>query len=327
MKGNILNKIDFYSSGYNFIYNGANKLTSPVGGIFSILTVIILSIYIFIQIIEHINNGNRRLKYQVQISSMTDEISLSSSIGFHFGNIFGESLTDYENYFSLNALFITRTRGTENKLLFNHNTVNLRKCKSEDFLEYKYLSESSLNLNLNQSTCFDKIDSFKLSASLKENINSYIRLTIKPCINTTVNNNSCYSSDKIQTLISENRLFLSIYYLDNLITNRDDLLIKDLRKDYVNIDRAQYQILEYHISPSYLFYTDSVIYSEEHNSKFNSVDKLNHHAFNINSNSSTLLNVYFFPSNKKVVFYLISSSSMHYLAQIGGLIKLIMIFF
>ena len=231
-------KFDFLSPEIYLFYNGFERHSSIFSGILSLLLFIFILILIVILSIDFIYKKNPTAYYYNKYIDDVDVFHLNSTGIFHFLSIGFQNNT--LNTFDNRAISIIGTDVAANEVLiyksFEMNHFIYENCIEKDIegLENKKKIYEQLKNFLNSGYCikkyYDKHTKKIYNQNESEFFYPYLEhgasndnnkkygVYIKKCENDTIlNNNSCYSDEKIEEYINNKLLNYMFYFLDSNI--------------------------------------------------------------------------------------------------------------
>ena len=225
-------KFDFLSPEIYLFYNGFERHSSIFSGILSLLLFIFILFLIVILSIDFIYKKNPTAYYYNKYIDDVDVFHLNSTGIFHFLSIGFQNNT--LNTFDNRAISIIGTDVTSNEaLIYKNSEMNhfiYENCMEKDIegLKNKKNIYEQLKNFLNSGYCMKKYYDKQTKKIYNQNESEFMYpylehgasndnnkkygVYIKKCENDTIlNNNSCYSDEKIEEYIN-NKLFIYIFY-------------------------------------------------------------------------------------------------------------------
>ena len=192
---NSFSHIDKYGIPYNINFNKKFRHTSSCGGILSVGTVLgfIIALWLFGK--EIIYRENPNVTNTIYVDPNYYPRNMTVPIAFIMEDSFRATIDDFSRFVTLTAYLINYS--TSKDIITSTNvTIPIRNCKSEDFSDDLFVQESFKSNALVEALCFESL-SQTVSGNWQNLKNDYILITLTPCVNTTVKNNSCYSNASI----------------------------------------------------------------------------------------------------------------------------------
>ncbi len=329
----LIKKTDFFTYKVSLTINkkGETGYKTFIGGIISIISII-LSLICAVYFLQ-------RMFLRKDISVIfSNQINPFKNISYSHKLPFLLRLTDtnslpFENdeklYYVTASVWFGGTNNTNISYSAKQTSVslNIGKCDidkhfSEEFKEY------FINFpELNNYYCITPRNSSQTIYGLYGNVYpfSYYSFTVRRCLNSTENNNNCYSNDEILDIMQQP--YLDVIFIDYSINSLNKHHVKELivRKERYEVSTTIYKRIWLYFD--YIKYiTDyGYIFPNSHTEYFHSFDSvrtdMNYYPFSNALVTLTVLN-----NGKNSVYNKQYTKAQDYLAIIGGIIKIITVF-
>ena len=332
---NLITKADLYSYEAKFTFNekgdtGLKTLTGGILSLFSIITVIIFSLYFMIRLFL-------RQDAQIIYSSMRDdsvEISYSYLLPFML-RLTDSFFTPIENQDLFNITLYVWYSNTSNldnhQIVQRYDIVYLEKCNIyQHFNNYSQYFKKMNDIN----TYFCPINRLNNQSLLGIYGNSkpfiYHNFYLSKCINSSLNNNSCKTEDEIEKKLSN--VFLDIRYIDYSIDNLNKRKVKDIhiRNERLSISISVFKRIWLYLK-TITYITDTGIFYNSYSSEvFHQYDSIRIDSdlrdFSHNVLNGTFTTLTIGNSGVSDIYKKNYLKFQDYLATIGGITKAISFF-
>ena len=329
----IIEKIDLYSHKVTLTFNqkGDTGYKTFIGGLITIISIIFSIICSFYFIFRLFLRQDLSVVFSNEINPFIN-ITYSHELPFLLRLTDTNSLP-YENdnklYYLTASIWYGGTNDTsllnstkQHSISFKVGKCDINKHFSDD---YKNLFKNWIELNTYY--CIEPRNYSQTIYGLYGNLYpfSYYSFTIRHCINTTENNNSCYSLDDIKKKM--NPPYLDVVFIDYTINSLKTKHVKQLiiRKERYEISTTIYKriwlyfdYIKYIIDNGYIFSIKNIEY-------FHSYDTIKTD-FNLNIEVNAMATLTVLNSIKRSIYNKQYTKLQDYLAIIGGSIKVITLF-
>ena len=332
---NLITKVDLYSYEAKFTFNekGDTGLKTLIGGIlslFSIITVVIFSLYFMIRlflrqdatiIYSSIRDDSVKISYSYLLPFML-RLSDSFSIPLESKDLFNISLYIW---------YTKHSNDSNNKnqdLVQKYDILYLEKCNI--YQHFNNYSQYFKKINdINTYFCpINRLSNHSLYGIYGNNEPFlYYNFYFSKCINSSLNNNSCKNENEIEKILSN--AYLDIKYIDYSIDNLNKKKVEEIhiRSERLSISISVFKRIWLYlktisyITDSGLFYN---IYSSEVFHQYDSIridSDLRDFSYNVINGTFATLTI----GNSGVVDIYKKSflKFQDYLATIGGITKAI----
>ena len=194
---------DTYGKEPKLYYNGAEKYTSTIGGLFSILYGLIYLTYLLYKFIKFFKKTDFMF-YDTFSYKENDPPSIQLSRNNFYGGFALENATTYdpiidETIYYPKAFFKIRDRrGATNWREISSEPIELVRCNISNFGEF--FQNKFKDIKLNNLYCLKEVNQ-TLMGHFSYDVYSYFYIQFFPCKNTTENNNSCKPKEVINSYL------------------------------------------------------------------------------------------------------------------------------
>ena len=194
---------DTYGKEPKLYYNGAEKYTSTIGGLFSILYGLIYLTYLLYKLIKFFKKTDFMF-YDTFSYKENDPPSIQLSRNNFYGGFALENATTYdpiidETIYYPKAFFKIRDRrGATNWREISSEPIELVRCNISNFGEF--FQNKFKDIKLNNLYCLKEVNQ-TLMGHFSYDVYSYFYIQFFPCKNTTENNNSCKPKEVINSYL------------------------------------------------------------------------------------------------------------------------------
>jgi hypothetical protein len=260
-----IKKADFISQVPTFTYRGQERFTSVIGGIQSMLGLIFIfgvSLYFLIQVMGRENISviyNREISTDIPILNLTGTPFLIGVYGQD-----GKPISPERTYSITSVRYridiINSPNGTVSSSV-SVLPVKLIPCEESLFFEKYKASLIAGHQEYTNKSCFDQNEDLKIYGSFTGTTKKhFIVIYLSRCVNSTLNNNSCFSNLMIDTILS--RPVISMQNLDYVIDNKN---ISSPGNPYIQSDTLsfnskiykwwnyQFEMVEYESDNGFIF--------------------------------------------------------------------------
>jgi hypothetical protein len=213
--GKLLEYLDFFGTTFTFYTEGGRKLYTPLGGILTILSIIV-SIFILVYIkLEDFLHYN-------PISSTTSKINNYRNIKFREEKIwipwrirdFGGKTVNHKDFLYPIIFYYKGIRNhTLKKMEITYDLINYKLCNETSMVNYT--DSFSLDVDLDKLYCFE-MDYLDMGGGWEADFINYIEFDLFICeggIDYDENNTKCSSYEKIIKVAGQDNSYLmNIYY-------------------------------------------------------------------------------------------------------------------
>ena len=229
---------DIYSRRISFFYNTREKIGSIFGFILTMIYISFTAALFLIYSIRTINRTDVRVSDSTMHAQGLPSIDVNPDVlYFAFGLEDPITLSRYidETIYLPTISMINRVK--ENGRLITKDKIMLKpeRCNIETFGE-KY-RDLFAEHELDNSYCLGDYN-FSLSGGFKYDQLSYIRIEIKPCVNTTENNNHCKPQNIIDSYLTSAYFSMFIKDIGLNPLNYTTPIIPILQNLYTTIDKS-----------------------------------------------------------------------------------------
>ena len=329
----LIKKTDFFAYKVSLTINkkGENGYKTFIGGVISIISII-LSLICGVYFLQRMFlRKDISLIFSNQINPFKN-ITYSHKLPFLLRLTDTNSLPFEEDdklYYVTASVWYGGTNDTNISYSAKQTSVslNIGKCDidkhfAEEFREY------FINFpELNKYYCITPRNSSQTIYGLYGNVYpfSYYSFTVRKCLNSTENNNICYSNDEILDIMQQP--YLDVIFIDYSINSLNKHEVKELivRKERYEISSTIYKriwlyfdYIKYITDYGYIFPNEQIEYFHSYDSV--RID-MNYYPFSNALVTLTVLN-----NGKNSIYNKQYTKAQDYLAIIGGLIKMITVF-
>lgn len=213
----LIKKTDIFGQTVKLKINDEIRSKTILGGVLTIITIIILSILLVLQFQDLLNHTSPKIFIETQNKENSDQIVLNKNtfpISFVTITEANENV-DLPRFFEFEVLY-TRLSISENYTEFLH--YNFSKCITDDFPQ---ISKKLFNdLYINEANCIND-QNISLSGSYSEDHINYLVISLILCKNTTTNN--CAPHDEIKEYLKHMTVYLSVTFQNTLINPQNYL--------------------------------------------------------------------------------------------------------
>jgi len=251
-----IQKLDLFSSVVGLRYKGNWRYKTFIGGLVSIIYVLILMTIAIYFMIKYINREEVYMSfentknYNPPMLNISRDFNIAVSMRYGNKNILRKEIMDVEfEYVTYNITSDTLTI----------QKIPIIKCREESF---RSANEQFYSFGLNDSLCIDT-NNFTIEGSNINNYYSYIRANFILCSNSTLNNNTCLPWEDIAYIIDTNKPLANLYFLDSTFQpkNSDNFLIQFINNINVNITSGDAKETNVYFSNDELFVEQGYIFN------------------------------------------------------------------
>ena len=231
-KQTFLQTIDIFGLSYTLSFNKQRLYQTSLGGVFTILHIILCLTVLVFFLIQFFQRGNNPSIIQFStLNPYRNDFDLSNAFSYRIQDIYGNEIAEAMKYLQFEAFFYNNT--PNNSTVFNpQNTVNTsiltRLCNSSDFS--KDTTDQFKSMNLQNSTCFDRPS--PIGGYFDQPYIWYYSFQLNKCQNTTTKKN-CKSSEEINNFLNSRQMMLGIYYEELSINSTN---ITNPVYDFISLD-------------------------------------------------------------------------------------------
>ena len=329
----LIKKIDFFDHKVSLTINskGETGYKTFIGGIISIISIILSFICIIYFLQRMLLRKDISVIFSNQINPFKN-ISYSHKLPFLLRLTDTNSLPFEEDdklYYITASVWYGGTNDTNISYSAKQTSVslNIGKCDIDKHFTKEFKEYFIDFPELNKYYCISPRNSSQTIYGLYGNVYpfSYYSFTVRKCLNSTENNNICYSNDQILDIMQQP--YLDVIFIDYSINSLNKHQVKELivRKERYEISSTIYKriwlyfdYIKYITDYGYIFPNEQIEY-------FHSFDSIridmNYYPFSNALVTLTVLN-----NGKNSVYNKEYTKAQDYLAIIGGIIKMITVF-
>jgi hypothetical protein len=193
----LLKEIDIFGKSYNIYFDKKPLFKTVYGGIITILCLLLMVGVIFVLSEEMFQKKNPNIISRVVPSPNRVNLTFNINVGYMVEDEFANPKDSYDKYLSINPTVYNLTyvlidNGTYIAYTSQKN-LTIKACTTNDF------SPSTIDFftdnNLYEGYCVD--DSTLLGGFFDDNYAYFMSIKLNKCINSTLNNFECKSSNEI----------------------------------------------------------------------------------------------------------------------------------
>jgi len=325
----LISKCDYLSHKVSLTLNekGDVGYKTFIGGLISIISIIISIICITFFIIKMFKRDDIYINHSTYINPFVN-LTYSHKLPFllRLTDTNSEPYNEDEKLYYITAsIWYGGSNDTSLSGIAKQYSVslNVTKCDINKHFSDEYKDYFKNIIDLNTYYCLEQRNSSQTIYGIYGNINpfSYYSLTLRYCKNSTENNNSCYSYEKIENTLDY--MFLDVIFIDYTINsykknNENEIFIRKERYELSSILFKRiwlyFENIKYIVDNGYIFEKKKLLDFHNFQSVKTDYNIIQHDFFC----TLTILN-----SPKLSTYKKIYTKIEDYLATIGGLIKVI----
>jgi len=325
-----MKSFDFYAQPLQLNLNGNNKIKTGIGGYFTIITIILMFFYAWL------NGEELYLRRNPKNYNQRITLENSNSITFNKGNspfyfqILNSNITYFNDPSVLNINL--RLKTFINSKIVEKTIIDINTCQKRHFPNYGNVSKMEQNsyeyLIKNSYFCPELKEDLNIYGSYMEDEWSILQILIYPCINST-NNITCKSQNEIDQTIWKSELQLSFYYplMSLYLNNYANPISYNLKEDYYYLPKTNISKF-YSYGDSFLLETDGNYFTSKYWQVYgNSINLITNEVRKINE-----YDPYFFSIDLFSTFYQNYYSRSYikifdFISSCGGFFNSIKLFF
>jgi hypothetical protein len=204
MKSNLnryMKNLDLFAMHYSLYFDGRHLYRTSLGGILTLITGFFIVALVYVIGEEILWRDHPKDLLNVDILPVPKNMTFDVSTAFvmeHYG--FSNGLDDNEKYLRFEGLYhdIEYYDGNNQDKPGFPKIIKTRNCNFSDFPDY--VSDQYINMELDSATCFDN-GKFEIGGDFTTDYVKFIEMMVKPCKNSTLNNNSCASVQEIKNYL------------------------------------------------------------------------------------------------------------------------------
>ena len=326
----IIEKLDFLSHKVTFTFNKKGDIGHKtfIGGLITITSILFSIICSSYFILRLFLRKDLTVIYSNEIDPFVN-ITYSHKLPFLLRLTDTNSLPfedDDKLYYITASIWHGGTNDTTISYSAKQHSVsfNIGKCDINKHFADEYKEMFKNWTELNTYYCIEPRNSSQTIYGLYGNLYpfSYYSFTVRQCINTTENNNSCYSYEEMKEKMMAP--FLDVVFIDYTINSLDKNNIKQLiiRKERYELSTSVFKRIwlyfdniKFIVDKGYIFSSDKVDFFHSYESIKTDI--------NLDSFGNVISTLTVLNSIKRSIYNKQYTKAQDYLAIIGGLVKII----
>ncbi len=223
--------IDIFGIPPLFTIRGRATFQTQIGSFLTILSVLLISIYLSYFLEEMFNHKSPNIYSTVYYDKEPPELNLKKK---NFSFVFALQNKDYINYIDNSIYYVnaTQTKLTSNKNgIYYYENLPLKIIKCNEY-KFEIIPEQFKKIPLDNLYCLD--NDINLKGEYMKDWN-YIRLNFSKCENTTENKNSCKTENEINELLNGGYIGMFIpdyHFAPNIYEKPYKIHIRNLYKSF-----------------------------------------------------------------------------------------------
>lgn len=332
-----MKKLDAFGTPIKFNLRSSEKIQTIFGGIFTIISVIFMSIFIWFTGKDIIFKENPITFSQTEISTNTKSFKLTKdkfpiSVGFYYPEKLPQinELRSYINMIiTLKELFINSL--SKDLISSDMEVLKTKSCEKSDF---PLISEEEFyNAGIDHSLCLENSE-VDLHGDWNDNKIRYIEISIAKCSQeilkfNKIENIQCKSEDEINDFIQKNNLMVKLIYIKNniVLNNHSQPLEKIPTLKYEYIINNLCKVMDFNIRLDTISTDGGIIFSNFEIVDFFTLVNKPVLLKEINKMKNELIVLKIFSSNESLKINRNYIKMPHLIALIGGTLELIKLIF
>ena len=328
---NFLSSLDSFGKTFDLTFDHKKQYRSSAGGIFTILTYLLVLSTIWIFGKELIYKVKPILVTQIQASAARPNLTLKLNTAFTIEDRLGVYIPDYSKYVTINAFKTNITWSLPGGLgvpLINITNIAGNLCTPQNFSGDLQSGFSSNNLNFAQ--CFNL--SHQLGGYQNTIYLVYLTVELTRCKNSTSYTDiqsvsqTCASNYEIDTFLKRSDIQMTAYYEQISFDPKNHLIpvTKYLGEDYFAIDPEVCKVNEFFFQEFIINDDDEWLFSNNITNVFQQIDyKKKSFYFKGNNSDTCLIKNNIFASEFTTTNHRTYIKVVDVMAQLGGILKII----
>jgi len=323
-----MKKYDIYGNRFQLHFSGDYTISTKFGGFLSIITIILMIIYIFFDGCDIFLRKDPRTYQENQTLNVSHALNFTNSeFRFYFNLFYGSNRSSFDDPSYLKVKLISKLRKNNNIL---QKDFNLKKCTNKNFQNVKPTDNLLIFRRLveNNYYCPD-FNNFTLSGSWVEDLIESAQIQIYPCNNKTDKIN-CKSFDQINDFVLKNKIYLSLYYPLSVVKLDDyqNPISYNLKEDYFYIrDFTKYSFYYYDFDKILLTTDSGILYTSESDMEGVSMKLITNDERILNSDDPYIFSIDFYSSFNLIKYKRSYVKILDIFADFGGMMQIVTIFF
>jgi len=230
-----MENIDIYAQPLKLSLNGHYKLKTGIGGYLTILTLILMIFYGWLQVKELYVKESPNIYNQIFTQEKANILTFNKDYSPFYFQIFNLNQSMFINPSVLNIKL--KIKSIVNLRTQNITIIDLNYCQKKHFPYNQNISKQEQNsydlIIKNRYLCPELKENLNIFGSYIEGNMTIIQIIVYPCQNST-DDVVCKSKKEIDQLIWNNRLYLSFYYplLSINLNDYSNPITYNLKEDY-----------------------------------------------------------------------------------------------
>ncbi len=327
---NFIKNFDFLSFKVNFTFNdkGEIRLKTLMGGILSILLLLLSSIFTLYFLLRLLNLQDSNVIYSTKIR---ENLNLSYSINIPFMFRISDTYSNPIPNQNIYHYYIRFWYTIENSTIQYYEEIPMSKCDiNKHFSEYKQYFKNMEDLNsficpeirLNNQTLYGIYGGNKPF--------SYYDFSVLKCLNNTIFNLTCKSEEEIHNKLSDS--YLDMRYIDYLMDFRNKKKVNNIviKNERFSISSTMYKRIWLYLNLIKFISDKGIIFQNNFEEKYFTYDSMRFDTdlrnIDLLEEPGNFLAFTILNSGKVLIYNRKYFKFQDYLATIGGIIKSISIF-
>ena len=215
MKERILSyilQLDIYGTHSRFTINGEKKFNTYFGSFMTLISILIIGLYFLISVDDIMNHKNPKLITTIYNEAQPSERTITSK---EFIITLSLEYSNYSNFideriYNVQAGLYTYYK-IDGKNIETRTPIDVIRCNEFNF---DIIPSYFQSLDLNNLYCL-KNGTFTLEGEYQSESFQFLYFMISKCINSSLNNNSCFSEEIINSVLSGG--YIGIFMSDNVV--------------------------------------------------------------------------------------------------------------
>lgn len=307
---NYIKFFDFLSTHPKLYVDQSIRYKNSIGGLFSLIIIIVTIIFTSLFIIDLSKRTNFRLIINEEMLENSKIDASNLPVVFELYNELGEPSNYTKRMISVEAKIINFYQN--NKYALNSNfaytsNIKIRNCsKINSANKFQGFINILKALNFNKyDNCLDLSNKTNIESNLNANkIQKILNINVNRCVNSTNNNNSCLSDFDIDKLLNKTQIVFTMpnFYLDNFDYESPGKFY--LQKDIFNLNSNILKVFNYYLK-EIEYVSENGLFLSEKKSKFffkQKYEKNENYIISEEDNQS-ILKLFISMTNKKITYF------------------------
>jgi len=320
---------DIYGKHFQLHIGGDYSINSGIGGFMTIVTSILMIIYIYLTGSDIFFRSDPYTYQENQTLNASHALNFTNSeFRFYFNLFYGANRSSFVDPTYLKIKLTSKFRKDNYTIKKN---FDLKQCITENFKDVKQGDDESLILKrlVEKNYYCPNFTNFTLSGSWVEGQIEIGQIQVYPCNNNT-DNVICKSPEKINDFVLNNKIYISIYYPLSVVRLGDyqNPIIYDLKEDYYYIrDLNRYNFYYYAFDKISLTTDSGILFNSESIQEGVSMKLISNDARIINDDDPCVFSIDFYSSFNLVKYKRYYIKILDIISAFGGMLQILTLFF